>query len=188
MLTSLVFLEVVNGPIGSALLETKKVGQKAVFSLGECVQHFCVPCRTPLGLLGVRRWVGEHNLWGARWNNCISEGVGSMEGTTLSHPAFKVLFKPVSSLEIHPCLLTDLLLGLLLWYYTHTVVMCSIFMVQYLLRAGHVDFWASEGSSPAFHSYSKSHFCELQEIWSIFAEHLSAVNIYFEALYNFPLA
>lgn len=126
--------------------------------------------------------------WGARWNHCISEEVGSMEGTTLSHPAFKVLFKSVSSLQIRPCLVTDLLLGSLLWYYTHTVMMCSIFMVQYLFRAGHVDFWASEGSSPAFQSYSKSHFCELQEIWSIFAEPVSAVNIYFGALYNFPLA
>lgn len=50
------------------------------------------------------------------------------------------------------------------------------------------DTQTSEGSFPAFQSYSKSHFSELQEIWSIFARPLSAVNIYFRALYNFPFA
>lgn len=113
MLTSLVFLEVVSGPVGSAVPETEKMGQKAVFYLEMCKAFLCPMWDTFRAAVSEEMSRRTHP-WGARWNHCISEEVGSMEGTTLSRPAFKVLFKSVSSLQIRPCLVTDLLLGSLL--------------------------------------------------------------------------
>lgn len=84
-------------------LRLRKWGRKQFFIWRVCKAFLC-PMWNTFGAAGVEEMSRRTHLWGARWSHCISEGVGSVEGTTLSHSAFKALFKPVSSLQVCPCL------------------------------------------------------------------------------------
>lgn len=84
-------------------LRLRKWDQKKLLIWRVCEAFLC-PMWDTFGATGNEEMSRRAHLWGARQNHCISEEVESMEGTTLSHPAFKVLFRSVSSLQIHPCL------------------------------------------------------------------------------------